>query len=80
MTKNCFLMFLYLGALQGIFTHINNNSRTDKTYHKYTITFCVITLIFKNLSTLRHFESDFLTLALVRDIPIYIVSLARDFV
>ena len=49
-------MFLYLGgALQGTFAHINNNS-----YHKYTITFRVITLIFKDLSTLRHFESDFL--------------------
>ena len=53
-------MFLYLGgALQGTFAHININSRIDNTY-KYTITFCVITLIFKDLSTLRHFESDFL--------------------
>ena len=35
MTKNCFLMFLYLeGALQGTFPHINNNSRIDNTYHK----------------------------------------------
>ena len=35
MTKNCFLMFLYLeGALQGTFSHINNNSRSDNTYHK----------------------------------------------
>ena len=61
MTKNCFLMFLYLGgALQGTFANINNNSRIDNTYHKYTITFRVINLIFKDLSTLRHFESDFL--------------------
>ena len=61
MTKNCFLMFLYLGgALQGTFAHINNNSRIDNTYHKYTNTFRVITLIYKNMSTLRHFESDFL--------------------
>ena len=61
MTKNYFLMFLYLGgALQGTFAHINNNSRIDNTYHKYTITFCVITLIFKDLLTLRHFENDFL--------------------
>ena len=53
MTKNCFLMFLYLGgALQGTFSHINNNSGIDNTYHKYTITFRVITLIFKDLSTL----------------------------
>ena len=43
MTKNCFLMFLYLGgALKGTFANINNNSRIDKTYHKY-ITFRVIT-------------------------------------
>ena len=34
MTKNSFLMFLYLGALQGTFSHINNNSRIDNTYHK----------------------------------------------
>ena len=43
-----------------VFSHINNNSRIDNTYHKETITFRVITLIFKDLSTLRHFESDFL--------------------
>ena len=61
MTKNCFLMFLYLGgALQGTFAHIKNNFRIDNTYHKYTISFCVITLIFKDLSTLQHFENDFL--------------------
>ena len=62
MTKNCFLMFLYLGgALQSTFAHINNNFRIDNTYHiKHTITFHVITLIFKDLSTSRHFESDFL--------------------
>ena len=54
-------MFLYLGgALQGTFAHIKNNFRIDKTYHKYTITFRVIILIFKDLSTLQHFESDFL--------------------
>ena len=61
MTKKCFLMFLYLGgALQGTFAHINNNSRIDNTYHKHTIIFRVITLFFKDMSTLRHFESDFL--------------------
>ena len=61
MTKNCFLMFLYLeGALQGTFAHIKHNSRIDDTHHKYAITFRVITLIFKDLSTLRHFERDFL--------------------
>ena len=61
MTKNCFLMFLYLGgALQGTFAHINNNSRINNTYHKYTITFRVITSIFKDLSTLRYFQGDFL--------------------
>ena len=33
--QNFFLMFLYLGgALQGTFSHINNNSRIDNTYHK----------------------------------------------
>ena len=61
MTKNSFLMFLYLGgALQGTFAHLKNNFRIDNAYHKYTITFRVITLIFKDLSTLQHFESDFL--------------------
>ena len=61
MTKISFLMFLYLGgALQGTFANINNNTRTENTYHKYTITFRVVTLIFKDLSTFRHFESDFL--------------------
>ena len=60
MTKNCFLMFLYLGgALQGTFAHIKHNNRIDDTYHKYAITFCVITLIFKDLSTLQHSERDF---------------------
>ena len=58
MTKNSFLMFLYLGgALPGTFAHIKHNSRIDNTYNIYhlSITFCVITLIFKDLSTLRHF-------------------------
>ena len=53
-------MFLYLrGALQGTFAHINNNSTIDNTY-KHTIIFRVITLFFKDMSTLRHFISAFL--------------------
>ena len=33
--QKLFLMFLNLeGALQGTFSHINNNSRIDNTYHK----------------------------------------------
>ena len=52
MTKIVFLMFLYQGgALQGTVAHINNNSRIDNTYHKHTITFRVITLFFKDMST-----------------------------
>ena len=63
MTKNCSLVFLYLrlgGALQGTIAHINNNSTIDSTYYKHTITFRVITLIFKDMFSLRHYESDFL--------------------
>ena len=61
MIKKCLLMFLYLGgALQGTFAHINNNFRIDNTYHKPTIILRVIALFLKDMSTLRHFESDFL--------------------
>ena len=39
---------------------INNNFIIDNTKHKHTIILRLITLFFKDMSTLRHFESDFL--------------------